>query len=370
MTLTAIDKNRKLYNPSAQIELGDDELLVVEDLREKSAEGLYCPHCYRLAQEWARVSFINPTERRKHFRHIESTDSDCVKASTESEEHLNGKAWAEEYFRRQAGVKDVLVEEPIFDPETGKKRKPDVLVQYHNGVEEGHEIQVSSIDLLTIKQRTQDLQAMGVIPVWHLKASTYKQEVRQWLWRNQIRAYLSRFDEVSMVVEDKLIDSPPQDTRKFGRSDRDYCSKRSPEGRYEQQVDRYRRSSGQSRIEAIENRQRIEELRQEYERSEEIDRFSKKIGASGHRDVPYSLALQNSGYELGSEHLLKTAIANRSYPMLGAWISSVGKPDGLEMVEALTEDERKRALSLWKFGMASDDINEMFKGWEAEDWNP
>lgn len=110
-----------------------------------------------------------------------------------------------------------------------------------------------------------------------------------------------------------------------------------------------------------------------------IDKHSRLIGASpstcrmGGADYPYdnrpySQALQQTGYGLGSVSLLRDAIAHQSTPMLGAWLASVGKGEGLTVLPFLHPSDLLIGYRLWMMGEGSD-IGEMFQGWELADWD-
>lgn len=83
---------------------------------------------------------------------------------------------------------------------------------------------------------------------------------------------------------------------------------------------------------------------------------------------PYSQALAESGYKLGSSKLLHAAVSHGSVPMLGAWLYVVPKEKGKEMLLALKSGDRKKAYQLWMLGHSSEEIGEMFQSWSEVDW--
>ena len=224
MTLTAIDQSHELFNPSALIDQGVDEFEVIDRMRKKTQEGLYCPHCFRKTSQLVPVRFRNPKERRKHFIHPNTgSDNRCVNYSEESDFHFDAKTAIAEALRLKTQTKAVVtVEEVLREGDT--KRRPDVLVEYAVGAKEAHEIQISYINSTQLEDRTNDLKKLGCVVTWYLSRKNYNQENREWLrghgvtcyhiWRNgdEIKWKL---DEDREKPEKKRINSERVDTCHF-----------------------------------------------------------------------------------------------------------------------------------------------------------
>lgn len=176
MTLTAVTKTGDLFNPSAMIYHGRDELEVVSTVQRLASAGLFCPHCLKQTGEYRQVRFRNAQVRAKHFYHLGDSDhaSECANYSNEGEKHLAAVAavgdWLdakEKRFNSAMATDGVTV------------RRPDIWVQRGNVVEV-HEIQISPISPEELQQRTQDLRAHGTSSVtWYLYGGVYNPANRQ-----------------------------------------------------------------------------------------------------------------------------------------------------------------------------------------------
>ena len=222
MTLTAIDSERIVYNPTVLLEqriLTEAELRV--EMREKAKEGLYCPHCYQRIGEMLKVTFVSPDAKRKHFRHIEKPVSghEC-NPTPESVEHLAAKAWIGQFLQRQPGVASVEIDRVWIESESGQKRKPDVLAIYRNGAREAHEIQCSAIAPETLIQRTKDLRSTGHQVIWYLKRGTYTRQIRQWLWDNRVRHFFLEFEDEMPSTREFTSPPPEQQSTTTAKGDR------------------------------------------------------------------------------------------------------------------------------------------------------
>lgn len=192
MTLSAIDANFNLFNPSAAIWAGADENGTLLEMRRMSRAGLFCPHCYERTGQKLPVTFCGSTDRRSHFRHSKGdTDGQkCAKQSAESEKHKAFKVYVQNRLL-MLGLADVKVEARVQFLDPGLTfRKPDVLVTYPNGQMEAHEIQVSRIDSRELERRTNGLKKYGCATVvWYFYGSNYNDENRSWCQSNGVRRF-------------------------------------------------------------------------------------------------------------------------------------------------------------------------------------
>ena len=96
MTLTAIDRDLKIYNPAAEISANPESSqgVIEATIIAQREIGLFCPHCYQWGlekdgtEQWAIVRFRKGVEnadgllsRRPHFFHPSAPDSSATPSS-------------------------------------------------------------------------------------------------------------------------------------------------------------------------------------------------------------------------------------------------------------------------------------------------
>lgn len=138
---------------------------------------IICPHCN------APMIICQGDVRIKHFRHKVSCISD-YEHKPESIEHLMAKEYLANKLRmimpEVSGAK-VEIEYPF--PEI--KRIADVAIIFPMGWIEIHEIQLSSITVAKLKERTDDYFDVGADVKWWLGGNAFKsKENRNWVQKN------------------------------------------------------------------------------------------------------------------------------------------------------------------------------------------
>lgn len=213
MTLTAIDQNMVLFNPSALIEQGADPADIAFRSRTASQKGLFCPHCYLRLGKLHEVRYRHTSSRRVHFYHpkYESESKDCKNHSAESERHLAAKA-AIAHSLEVSGLTNIKLEARLEFLDGGLTfRKPDILVVYPNGAMEAHEIQISPITSNELERRTQGLRQHGCDSVvWYLAGKNYSEENRQWCHSNNVKYFHLWFENSDAAMARWKTGEPPQ----------------------------------------------------------------------------------------------------------------------------------------------------------------
>ena len=246
MTLTAIDRDLKIYNPAAEISANPESSqgVIEATIIAQREIGLFCPHCYQWGlekdgtEQWAIVRFRKGVEnadgllsRRPHFFHPSAPDKEsdgkCIHWKAESDHHSSAKKYIAALAERLSGVETVDVDTLWLETEDGRKRKPDVLVTYQNGKRSAHEIQVSPITLDLLMQRSQDIKDAGVDSItWHLYGKNFNRELRSYLWNNGFKCFHLWFEDGERPQIKEANESPDKPLKERS-SGRDTCSRES-----------------------------------------------------------------------------------------------------------------------------------------------
>lgn len=123
-----------------------------------------------------------------HFAHYIECQSDYER-KPESPDHLALKSllrdFLVEYYQGYESV-EIALEVPI--PEI--KRVADILVVLSTGYKEAHEVQLSRVDLETIRARTEDYASAGIEVFWYFGPNAKDTNIRDWLWKSNLGQYL------------------------------------------------------------------------------------------------------------------------------------------------------------------------------------
>jgi competence CoiA-like predicted nuclease len=172
--LTAINEELEYLNPSLYTQTERD--LNLPRIRKLANQGgIICPHCLVVCGQKHEVSLVNPKEKIIHFRHKKGDRSqECLSYKGESDQHLTAKL----SLLGELSIQGVFVEvETRKYGETGLFRTPDVTATLANGQKHAHEIQVSSITVEKLKERTDALMSIGFVHVhWYLAKKNIKDE--------------------------------------------------------------------------------------------------------------------------------------------------------------------------------------------------
>ena len=118
---------------------------------------------------------------RPHFKH-KSVCTSNYDSHPESPEHLAGKTYISEIFCPSLGnTAQFQAEYEVPIPEV--RRVADLLVGFPMGWQVAHEIQLSSITVKTLDERTADYLKAGIDVVWWLGASADTPANREWPYR-------------------------------------------------------------------------------------------------------------------------------------------------------------------------------------------
>jgi competence protein CoiA len=140
---------------------------------EIDQEQCICPLCG--AQFTLRVGLI----RRAHFAHRNTECRTQYRFHPESAAHLEAKLFLLDHLREEfpeyseATIELEVKLEPIW-------RVADVLVTFPSGWRQAHEIQLSSITVEELRERTNDYTAMGIDVVWWLGRDADHEDQRKW----------------------------------------------------------------------------------------------------------------------------------------------------------------------------------------------
>lgn len=112
-----------------------------------------------------------------HWRHRK--DTDCPSAA-ESPEHKAAKLYIQQQLRSwylssdNYGNPDIVLEYPVGD------RRADVAELWPSGVIIAHEIQLSSIPLREIQERSDDYRRQAAEVRWYFSRSASSRQIRKW----------------------------------------------------------------------------------------------------------------------------------------------------------------------------------------------
>lgn len=117
---------------------------------------------------------------RSHFKH-KSVCTSMYKSHPESPEHLAGKTYISEIFC--SSLSDTAHFEAEYEvPITEVQRVADLLVRFPMGWHVAHEIQLSSITIEDLEERTADYLRAGIDVVWWLGRSADTPANRDWAY--------------------------------------------------------------------------------------------------------------------------------------------------------------------------------------------
>lgn len=224
MTLTALTKNGKLFNPSASIFAGRDELKVITQVRLAQNKGLFCPHCFAQTGEYYPVKFRNTQTRAKHFYHLADVEHarECQNYSTESDKHMAAVMIIGDTLSATSPT-DIEVDNLWMESDGVTRRKPDVWIRRGDRIEV-HEIQVSPISLEDLQQRSSDLKQHGASSVsWYLYGGNYNRSNRLWAKRNRVQVYHLWFEDSDIRRPTWRLDDGVGLQDEPRSSDRDRC---------------------------------------------------------------------------------------------------------------------------------------------------
>ena len=149
---------------------------------------------FELDNEYFRVS----SDQKFYSRH-------------ESPEHLLGKEYLRNVIKKHwvdEGVKDVetVVEYPVKIQGKDKKRIIDVAVLFKSGFMEAHEVQLSSITVEEIHERSEDYRRSGIDSFWWFGKNNFQSQVlRNWYkqyYKNDSNCILFESKEDSETIYD------------------------------------------------------------------------------------------------------------------------------------------------------------------------
>lgn len=132
-----------------------------------------------------------------HFAHYPGGCDSDYERKAESEEHRLAKRKIAFLFRNKYQDSDVMVE--LEKPLPEIKRIADVLITFPGGWQIAHEIQLSSITIENLLERTTDYSKLGIDVIWWLGKAADKETNRNWCHDAQGGYFLLRFSEAEEV---------------------------------------------------------------------------------------------------------------------------------------------------------------------------
>lgn len=164
---------------------------------EIDKERLVCKFCK------GKVSIKDGMLRAKHFFHINTCTSDFER-HPESPQHNLGKEiignHIKEYWNEYAKA-EIKFEYPVKEV----KRIIDVAMIFPNGWIVAHEIQLSSITIESLENRTNDYRNLGIDVFWWLGKSADTKANREWS--------IEKYGQ-SLSIDYKVLDSRVKDLYK------------------------------------------------------------------------------------------------------------------------------------------------------------
>lgn len=141
------------------------------------AYDLVCPVCS------SPMVVVAGAIRIAHFRHknVEGCPFTAYSAG-ESEEHRAAKLFLREWLVKESGFR-VPVELEYHLPEVG--RIADLIQLFPNGWRVVHEVQLASITIETLQQRSDDYLAAGCDVIWYLGGKAHTPANIEWVRRFQ-----------------------------------------------------------------------------------------------------------------------------------------------------------------------------------------
>jgi competence CoiA-like predicted nuclease len=129
-----------------------------------------------VCQECGESLYIKAGEiKRPHFCHYANPDSMC-KSRGESENHMDAKRYVMEFLQQE--YSGATVELEVMNRKAG--RIADVLLTEDSGKQTAHEIQLSSITLGDLKERTLSYADHGISCVWWLGSKARNAHNEKW----------------------------------------------------------------------------------------------------------------------------------------------------------------------------------------------
>lgn len=178
MPLVALDKNTQKRIDITRIENPRQEL---------KAEDIVCPLCE------APMVIVAGSIRIHHFRHKANCNSD-YKSHPESYEHLRTKALVAQNVGKW--FKEFTSAEPRLEvPIPEVKRIADVMFIFPNGWRVACEVQLASITIDELQQRTDDYLRAGVDVFWFLGKNAASESNIRWATAQQGFAIILQYSE-------------------------------------------------------------------------------------------------------------------------------------------------------------------------------
>ena len=128
----------------------------------------------------------------------------------ESWEHLEGKAFVANQLQPLVGPTVSVAFEYMVSLPSGRRRIADVALIYPSGFVEVHEIQLASISVDEIEQRTDDYASAGIPAQWWIgKSNTDSHDIRDFLRHQQGGFFVLQFDERLPSAVERDPEPPP-----------------------------------------------------------------------------------------------------------------------------------------------------------------
>ncbi|HOW92525.1 MAG TPA: competence protein CoiA family protein [Anaerolineaceae bacterium] len=132
--------------------------------------------------------------RQAHFAHYSACVSD-YRYHPESPEHMAGKEYVADLITQMLinmGIENPKVDYEVRIPEA--KRVADVLVTFPMGWRIACEIQLASITIADLEERTNDYARAGIDTIWWLGKQADTDQNRYWCATNLVRCYRIYFE--------------------------------------------------------------------------------------------------------------------------------------------------------------------------------
>lgn len=158
------------------------DVTVYENPRvELTASRVCCPEC--------RLPMILKAGLIKiaHFAH--KPGAECSYGKGETKQHLLGKRMIAEWLRETQPGSKVELELPIGN------RRADIAQIFPNGWIVVHEIQLASITVESLTERTNDYLREGCDTVWYFGQNTATPTNRRWAYEHQAHVLILQFTE-------------------------------------------------------------------------------------------------------------------------------------------------------------------------------
>jgi competence protein CoiA len=187
--------------PFVALDVSDKRVNILEadDLIAAQAQKYLCPLCKSpMGLRAVRSQYFRP-----HFAHFAACTSPLYRP--ESYEHLITKErLIHDLKTRYGSILDINIEPEVIIPEAN--RVADVLITFPMGWRIAHEIQLSSITVSEIQQRTDDYARCGIDTVWWLGKAGDSNAIRKWC-TERFGYYLSlRFETIESQCDIELPD--------------------------------------------------------------------------------------------------------------------------------------------------------------------